>query len=396
MLQNNIRLDDLLARDLAVQWFEGVSLVQSISAQVLSGGGSGSGFPSLSQVFLGGDGTVAIHGIPSGSNSVQMAAHTLAQMVGDDAPVRLRLFITQATGAEPGSMTLEGFSQELAYFERPDPASVLQGLHDRAVAAPSRQEARFDTATPQAPAREKERQDPSVPKPRSRGLVVAGTIGLVVCASIWLLALRSDAGPIDGAITKLENAVRSTLGGDAPSSPPEVPEDLEKGGSAKGSRKGAPSLGSKPARRQPGTAAAAAKVAPVPHVMSPFRGNLLGLTAPPDAVPVFYSSIEVPAMEASDLASGIYSEVDSRVVPPKSVYPKLPANPPSAVRLPDQTGLEMIVGTDGLVERVRLRTSPRNVHEFMLLSAAKAWQFEPATLEGYPVRFRHSVVLTLN
>jgi hypothetical protein len=43
---------------------------------------------------------------------------------------------------------------------------------------------------------------------------------------------------------------------------------------------------------------------------------------------------------------------------------------------------------------VRRRTPPRNIHEFMLVSAAKAWRFDPATLNGWPVRFLHDVAIT--
>ena len=56
--------------------------------------------------------------------------------------------------------------------------------------------------------------------------------------------------------------------------------------------------------------------------------------------------------------------------------------------------LDLVVAADGQVERVRLRTAPRDVDEFMLVSAAKAWRFDPATVHGQPVRFRHSVAIT--
>ena len=56
--------------------------------------------------------------------------------------------------------------------------------------------------------------------------------------------------------------------------------------------------------------------------------------------------------------------------------------------------LDLLISTDGRVEHVRLRTPPRDVHEFMLVSAAKAWRFDPATVHGRPVRFLHSVAIT--
>ena len=118
-------------------------------------------------------------------------------------------------------------------------------------------------------------------------------------------------------------------------------------------------------------------VRPLP--MTPMSGPDVVDDVPPDGT-------EAPAL---------YSALNSEVVPPKFVYPKLREAPPSAVSLPGQTVLEMVIGTNGLVERVKLRSAPRNVHEFMFLSAAKAWQFEPARLRGIPVRYLHTIGLTL-
>ena len=89
----------------------------------------------------------------------------------------------------------------------------------------------------------------------------------------------------------------------------------------------------------------------------------------------------------------IYSKADSDVTLPLSVYPKLPPEQ-SGVDTSSRTMLELTIAANGLVERVRMLTAPRNVHEFMLLSAAKAWRFEPAKVGDRAVRFRHMVVLT--
>jgi outer membrane biosynthesis protein TonB len=58
--------------------------------------------------------------------------------------------------------------------------------------------------------------------------------------------------------------------------------------------------------------------------------------------------------------------------------------------------VELTITEDGSVERVRMLTAPRNIHEFMILSAAKAWRFSPARIGDRPVRFRHTIVLTAN
>ena len=101
--------------------------------------------------------------------------------------------------------------------------------------------------------------------------------------------------------------------------------------------------------------------------------------------------IEATSVEDSDK---VYSRSDASVTPPRQVFPALPAQPSPGRRPEDLTVLDLVVAADGRVEHVRLRTAPRDVHEFMLVSAAKAWRFEPATVDGRPVRFRLSVAIT--
>ena len=100
--------------------------------------------------------------------------------------------------------------------------------------------------------------------------------------------------------------------------------------------------------------------------------------------------IEATSVDDSDK---IYSRSDASVTPPRQVYPALPARPSPETRPEDLTVLDLVVAADGQVEHVRLRTTPRTVHEFMLVSAAKAWRFAPATVHGRPVRFLLSVAI---
>ena len=62
MAHDQIRLDDLLARDVSVQWFEGVALVQALCRQLSSRSGADCMFPGASQVTLASDGAVTIGG----------------------------------------------------------------------------------------------------------------------------------------------------------------------------------------------------------------------------------------------------------------------------------------------------------------------------------------------
>jgi len=112
---------------------------------------------------------------------------------------------------------------------------------------------------------------------------------------------------------------------------------------------------------------------------------------PPFVSPV---DVNVPGQHAvTQRVEEVYSRSNPDVVPPQSVYPSLPAARPS-VPADGRTVLDLLISTDGRVEHVQLRTPPRNVHEFMLVSAAKAWRFDPATLHGRPVHFLYSVAIS--
>jgi Gram-negative bacterial TonB protein C-terminal len=56
--------------------------------------------------------------------------------------------------------------------------------------------------------------------------------------------------------------------------------------------------------------------------------------------------------------------------------------------------LDLVISASGEVESVRLRTSSPDIRTSMMLSAFKAWRFDPARRNGRPVRYRYLVKLT--
>ena len=136
MLATQMRVDDLLGRDLMIHWFEGVALVQAVCRNQLDRH-TADVFPNASEMLLHLDGTVSCLAATS-RGAVSTAARLLSRMLSEDVPVRLRLIVTQAAAAESPYPTLADFSNALAYFERPDGQKVLQGLAERAMAAPMR------------------------------------------------------------------------------------------------------------------------------------------------------------------------------------------------------------------------------------------------------------------
>ncbi|HUF64985.1 MAG TPA: hypothetical protein VMM17_03330 [Gemmatimonadaceae bacterium] len=103
--------------------------------------------------------------------------------------------------------------------------------------------------------------------------------------------------------------------------------------------------------------------------------------------------------DANDLRSAaeqvVYSRGDADVVPPRPLSRQFPLALPVDVP-PQRIGvLDMVIGKAGDVEFVKLYTPLNRYHERMIVSAAKAWRYEPALKGGTPVRFRLTVTITL-
>jgi hypothetical protein len=91
----------------------------------------------------------------------------------------------------------------------------------------------------------------------------------------------------------------------------------------------------------------------------------------------------------------VYSDDDDDIEPAVLIHPKLPTNPPSTVSPEDIGVLEIVVSETGAVEQVHLISTADRFHERMIVAAAKAWPFEPATKDGHPVRYRTRIRITL-
>src|SRR5262245_32889226 len=134
MSATQIRLDELLARDVDVQWYEGVAIVQAVCRQLLASGVSNGEFPAATQIGISTQGTIRVLDTTS-TKAVPAAAHLLAGLLSEDVPVRLRLVVSQATGESSPIESLREFSETLRYFERPDGELIVRNLMERAMLA---------------------------------------------------------------------------------------------------------------------------------------------------------------------------------------------------------------------------------------------------------------------
>ena len=381
MTHDQITLDDLLVRDVAVQWFEGVALVQALCRQLSARSGADGIFPAASQITLASDGTVTIER-PAATNPVPAAGHLLARMLSDDVPVRLRLLITQATAEAATIASLHELSESLAYFERPNPEAILSALHARASVAPPRRQD-TETAGPVVVERAPRAYSLEIGARTRRAIVLAAAILLLAVAGVLVHAGLQN-GSVASVVERLESAITKAAEVTTATS-----KNDEMGGAAAAQAIDAGAATDK-APRRPASDKVPARAITLPPALGP--PDMVAKLAIADVSAA--GAPPVIAAESWEPEDKIYSGSDASVTPPRQVYPALPALPSPDRRPEDLTVLDLVIGADGHVEKVQLRTTPRDVHEFMLVSAAKAWRFEPAALNGRPVRFRHSVAIT--
>jgi hypothetical protein len=401
-MTQQLRLDDLLARDIDVKWFEAVAVIQAVCRH--AGSAVTADFPAAYDIFLDAEGAVSARPFGVGAGAAAAAAHLLATMLNDDVPVRLRLIVTQATGGV-GCTTVNEFCEAVSYFERPDGEQVLKGLFERASRAPNRlpSPAREDAASPIKPPPEPPTRAERLTR-RGRSRLAIGVAAIVLASGLgsWLIVSRAGSTLLtawtsgSGKPAEVDDPTLQVA--ESRARRPERARTDTPSARAMATARVTPSSDTGSSQMRSARPAPLLATSDVPRIVGLIGAHDSFAVSPLTPAMVFYSSVEIIASDASagrdsDEPAGarIYTTSDSAVTPPRSIYPKLPDEPLPGSRLTNQTVLELVIASTGLVEHVKLQTAPRNIHEFMIVSAAKAWQFEPARLDGQPVRFRQLV-----
>jgi TonB family protein len=93
----------------------------------------------------------------------------------------------------------------------------------------------------------------------------------------------------------------------------------------------------------------------------------------------------------------VYRQGDAGVVPPVAVSQGAPHVPPvllDLVRRIHKSGIiDVVIDERGSVEDVAVRQSVNHAYDNLVVVAARAWKYQPATRNGVPVRFVKSVVV---
>ena len=112
-------------------------------------------------------------------------------------------------------------------------------------------------------------------------------------------------------------------------------------------------------------------------------------SAPSPAVAPAHAAVEVVAR-----APRIYSPADGNVAPPITIRQIVPPYPGRVM----QTGMvlvDVIVDEAGAVESATMEGAPNPSYDRLVLAAAKTWQYQPATLNGKPVKYRKRIQLAI-
>jgi TonB family protein len=116
------------------------------------------------------------------------------------------------------------------------------------------------------------------------------------------------------------------------------------------------------------------------------------------AVPPPLPSSPVPAAAAAPSpaqpAPAIYSSSNTDVVPPTVIRQQLPAFP--GATLIGKTGaIEIIVDENGAVQSASIRQPVTPQYDKLALAAAREWRYQPATVNGVPVKYRKLIQITV-
>jgi hypothetical protein len=439
-----LTLSDVLARGVAVQWHEAVAVVRAVADALIGNPENTQLVPELHQIQVLPSGRVAVIGGTVVHEPVRRLGQLLQAALGQsEPPVQLRLLISQATAPIPAYASMREIDEALGYFERPGRDAVLRDLHTRAwqaaVVSGVETMPTLDTVAPLPPSDTPKtaRIRPAKSTTKAVRLVGIGAVLVLLCgagaqylrvagtlpgATRMVSAMASRALRVFGdtvvngiswvtervglgRMVSEENSAVDRSQSDAPSA--KTRGERTRPASSETARPETAQLSSpREPRATPATTDVAVNVSGVIETPTDKLSMRIAPFAAFDLEPAVGSTLRRPdaGTEAPALPNGssgaddagrddpaIYSPRSEGVSSPIAVRPQLPRELPPEVNRSDLRLIELVISPLGTVESVKLIGVPRNVHDSMLLSAAKAWVFRPAVKDGVPVRYRKTV-----
>ena len=109
---------------------------------------------------------------------------------------------------------------------------------------------------------------------------------------------------------------------------------------------------------------------------------------PPEATPV------APPVPPPVVLKAFYTADDRDVTAPVALKQKLPSYQ-GKLLAPMMGVLEFLISEDGTVETAAMRVPVDTGYDRQAVTAAKSWQYQPATVDGKPVKFLKRLSISL-
>jgi hypothetical protein len=104
-----------------------------------------------------------------------------------------------------------------------------------------------------------------------------------------------------------------------------------------------------------------------------------------------------PAAPAAPDPHRVYTSDDEGVVPASPIRQDVPRVPPQIATQARERGiLDITIDEQGRVVNATLRLSLHPIYDTQLIASTREWRYQPATLNGRPVRFRKIVQITVS
>ncbi len=422
-----LTLADISALNVPLSWPEAVGII----LEVLERTPAGATPPAPTEIALLPCGELRrLSAIAMPGPPVRTAALMLSQLIGGSAaPPALRDLIEENAGERPAHSALGEFARSLGYFEqradrRADIAAVCarsQALVEKAAADIVLERLRTKATCEQPEGasfrglRQRLRSDQVL-----NGVYVAGLYAIIIASAIALLSVA--VGPEPQPTPTRTGGLQSPPAGAAlaASHLPKAEAPMERAGvgvAPRVDREGpairtatigtdarvplAPPTPARSARNVPSYTAAATVRTPTPRAVSTAQSTSRGqwtvtvqeITARSGLAEFVTLAADVPG-EREERRRPIYSRTDPEVVPAVLKRPQLPSVPEDSLAQEVSSELDLLIDVAGHVEQVRLVSPGNRFNDRILMAAAKAWQFQPASRDGQPVRYRLRLRLT--
>jgi TonB family protein len=130
---------------------------------------------------------------------------------------------------------------------------------------------------------------------------------------------------------------------------------------------------------------------------SGFLDLSVAASAPPDPKRDPVAAAPPPQPDPQPETNRIYTSDDRNVTPPVAVRQELPRVPSGITKQARERGvLELVIDEMGRVISMAIRQSVHPMYDTLLLTAAKDWRYQPARLQGKPVRFRKMIQVNVS